>query len=127
MKLHRDNNSDSLNLIKAYTTGVITVNESSYQGSLIISPGAIVENWPPACHSDLNSEHCQQILDLGPEIILIGTGKRQHFPAPAILQPLINSGVGVEIMATDSACRTYNILAGEGRNVVAGLIVITAD
>lgn len=127
MKLHRDDNSDGLNLIKAYTTGAITINETSHQGSLIVCPGTIVGNWAPACHGDLNNEHCQQILDLEPEIILIGTGKLQHFPAPAILQPLLNSGIGVEIMATDAACRTYNILASEGRHVVAGLIVIAAD
>ena len=127
MKLHRDDNSGSLNLIKAYTAGVITINETSHQGSLIVCPGTIVENWAPACHGDLNNKHCQQILDLEPEIILIGTGKLQHFPAPAILQLLINSGIGVEIMATDAACRTYNILASEGRHVVAGLIVIAGD
>jgi uncharacterized protein len=71
----------------------------------------------------LAADHFAAIVELAPEIVLLGTGARFTFPMPALLAPLYKAGIGVEAMDTPAACRTYNILLGEGRNVVAALIV----
>ena len=63
------------------------------------------------------------MVELAPEIVLLGTGAQFRFPEPALLAPLYKAGIGVEVMDTPAACRTYNILLGEGRNVVAALLV----
>jgi uncharacterized protein len=63
------------------------------------------------------------MVDLKPELILIGTGSRQHFPKPELLKALIQAKIGFEIMDSQAACRTYNILVGEGRRVLLALIV----
>jgi uncharacterized protein len=67
--------------------------------------------------------HIESLLALAPELVLIGTGQKQKFPGASILQPLIHAQIGYEIMDTGAACRTYNVLAGEGRKIVAGLIL----
>jgi len=72
---------------------------------------------------DLEVNHFSQIVDLKPELILIGTGSRQQFPKPELLKNLISAKIGFEIMDSQAACRTYNILVGEGRKVLLALIV----
>jgi uncharacterized protein len=72
---------------------------------------------------DLEVEHLQAVLALEPQIILLGTGERQVFPAPAIAAAVQAAGIGLEVMDTRAACRTYNVLVQEGRRVAAALIV----
>jgi uncharacterized protein len=76
-------------------------------------------------YADLEAHHFSQLIDLKPELILIGTGKRQRFPKPELLKALISAKIGFEIMDSQAACRTYNILVGEGRQVLLALIVET--
>jgi uncharacterized protein len=71
----------------------------------------------------LTAEHLAQLTAFPCDVLLLGTGRRQRFPAPALLRPLIESGRGYEIMDTAAACRTYNILVAEGRIVLAALII----
>ena len=73
--------------------------------------------------SELETEHFDVLARLGAEVAILGTGSRIVFPDPAIYAPLINSGVGMEVMDTPAACRTYNVLVSDGRKVVAGLIL----
>jgi uncharacterized protein len=73
---------------------------------------------------DFTVEDFIQLAILAPEIIVLGTGAKQHFPDYDLLQPLINKQIGLEVMATDAACRTYNILMSEGRRVAAALLMI---
>jgi uncharacterized protein len=123
LKIHLQNPESARHLIRAYQPAAITVGEEIYTRSLVVSPERLVTDWPPSRFVDLNAEHIEVLLTLSPELILIGTGLSQRFPSPGILQSVVRMGIGYEIMDTGAACRTYNVLAGEGRNVVAGLIV----
>jgi uncharacterized protein len=91
--------------------------------SVIVLPNQL-QGWPPGSFLELEEFHFQSLLDLEPEIVLIGTGDRLHFPAPYLVEPLLRHQIGVEFMNTAAACRTYNILVGEGRRVVAALLMI---
>ena len=91
--------------------------------SLIISPTQLIRNWPPQSFADLKAIHFEQISELEPEIVLFGSGDILRWPEPALLAPLIDDGIGIEIMDTGAACRTYNILMADGRNFVAALLV----
>jgi uncharacterized protein len=98
------------------------LNMETINGSFVLSPRHLLRDWVPASIDDLQAEHLEAILELQPELVLLGTGPRLTFPAPQILSALHRQRVGVEVMDTAAACRTYNILMGEGRFVVAGLM-----
>jgi uncharacterized protein len=115
-----------LNVIRAYAPGELTVNEEVYRGSLIVTPQRL-ESWAPQTFEELASAHFEPLVALGPEVVLIGTGRRLCFPPPDCLAPLIEAGIGYEIMDTGAACRTYNILVADGRRVVAALLMIEAE
>ncbi len=91
-------------------------------GSFIVSPRHLLRDWAPTHIDNLQAEHLNAILELQPELVLLGTGARLTFPAPQLLASLHRQRIGVEVMDTAAACRTYNILMGEGRFVVAGLM-----
>jgi uncharacterized protein len=112
------------NLIRAYVAGQITVNQDSYTRSLVVLPGQIVADWPPQTFEDMTAAHLAALVPLRPELVILGTGLRQRFPRAELLAPLAEAGIGWEIMDTGAACRTYNILMGEGRNVAAALLMI---
>lgn len=97
--------------------GVETVS-----GSFIVSPRHLLRDWAPTNIDSLSAEHLNAIIELQPELVLLGTGPRLIFPSPAILADLHRQRIGIEVMDTAAACRTYNILMAEGRFVVAGLI-----
>ena len=110
-------------LIKGYVKNRITIGDRTYRSSLIICPHRIIEDWQPASAGDLTEADFKMMLELDPELVLLGTGERLQFPHHSITQPLMRQSVGLEVMGTAAACRTYNVLAHEGRNVVASLIV----
>jgi len=112
------------NLIRTYTPGLISVNQDSYTRSLIVLPGQIVSDWPPQNFAELTAAHIGILVSLRPELLILGTGRRQRFPPAAVLAPLATAGIGWEVMDTGAACRTYNILMSEGRNVAAALLMI---
>ncbi len=116
--------SDSKYRIDAYEKGAITVNGERYTSSIIITPERLIPGWPPRRHADLASQHIEQIAVLEPEIIILGTGRILAFPPPGIFTAIEALNIGYEVMDTGAACRCYNLLAGEGRRVAAGLIVI---
>jgi len=91
-------------------------------GSVIISPATLIRDWPPDHVGALQKEHLEAITNLNPEVILLGTGERLNFPDPEILAVVQRRQIGIEVMDTAAACRTYNILMAEGRRVAAGLI-----
>ena len=114
--------SFATNSIRAYGDGEISVNEKVINHSVIITPD-IIQLWEPAHIDELTVEHCAEIGDFKPEVVIIGTGRKLQFPAAAVIAGLQTRGIGVEIMAHDAACRTFNILLGEDRRVVAGLLM----
>jgi uncharacterized protein len=91
-------------------------------GSFIISPRHLLRDWAPENIDNLQTEHLSAIIELQPELVLLGTGPQLTFPAHSILAEVHQQRIGIEIMDTAAACRTYNILMAEGRFVVAGLI-----
>ncbi len=92
--------------------------------SAVILPDVLLREWSPQSVAELTREHIQQLADLKPELALIGTGKQLQWPDRALLIPLMEAGIGYEIMDTAAACRTYNILSYEGRAVAAALMMI---
>ena len=92
------------------------------EGSFIVSPRHLLRNWAPENIDSLLADHLSAIIELQPELVLLGTGPQLKFPAHSILAEVHQQRIGIEIMDTAAACRTYNILMAEGRFVVAGLI-----
>ena len=122
MKFERDD-AAGRNTFTGYGEGHVVVNGKRHASSLVVSGDRLVTDWPAASVESLSADHLAAIVELKPEIVLLGTGARFTFPDPALLAPLHQAGIGVEVMDTPAACRTYNILLAEGRNVVAALIV----
>lgn len=91
-------------------------------GSFIVSPRHLLRDWPPTNIDNLLAQHIEAIIELQPELVLLGTGQQLIFPDQQVLADLHRQRIGVEIMDTAAACRTYNILMTEGRFVVAGMI-----
>ena len=111
----------NLNAITAYGEGFIAVNGERHSGSLIVLPERVLP-WDPTGFESMTEAHVAAIAALAPEVVLLGPGARQRFPHPSLLRPLADARIGVEVMDTHAACRTYNILVSEGRKVAAALI-----
>lgn len=122
MKLHADR-AEGVNVINAYTGDAVSVNGESYAHSILVSHVGPVQAWPVATLDDLQEAHFADILAAAPEVVILGSGPRQRFPHPALLRSLMAARIGVETMDTAAACRTYNVLAAEGRRVMAALLV----
>jgi len=103
----------------------IRVNEIFFNRPFIISGQRIVPEWNVASVEDINEESLQVLFDLKPEVILIGTGNQQVFLPPAAQVHFFRRNIGFEVMTTDAACRTFNVLIAEGREVVAALLPLT--
>ena len=114
--------SFATNSIRAYSDGEISVNEKTINRSVILTPD-LIQPWEPQHIDELTADHCRQLGELNPEIVIIGTGKTLKFPPPQLTVDLQTQGIGVEIMAHDAACRTFNILLAEDRRVLAALII----
>lgn len=124
MKLHAEPLT-TLNTVTAYGSGFVDINKIRYTGSVLVRPDADVEPWPAQSFAALEADHFARLLELQPELVLLGTGERQRFPHPRLLRPFAQARVGIEVMTTPAACRTYNILMAEGRRVVAALLLET--
>lgn len=122
MSLNLDENSATYQ-VRAYQPGLIQVNEQVFTSSIIITPERLINTWRPQHIEELQREDLAVIITLRPAILLIGTGHNLQFPHLDIYGDLINYGIGVEIMNTHAACRTYNALTSEGRSVAAALII----
>lgn len=129
MKLYQDNNAN-LNIVTGYGDDHVMVNKVRQDGNLILTADHIRTDWAPTARGDLaalSADDLAALVELRPEIALIGTGRRQRFPAPALLRPLIEARIGFEFMDLAAACRTYNILVGEGRSVAVALLFEAAN
>jgi uncharacterized protein len=110
--------------IRAYQPGHIQVNDRIFTHSLLITPNQLIDCWGPQTIAELTPAALQEAAMLNPHILLIGTGATQHLLAPELYGDLINQGIGIEIMSTSAACRTFNALIAEDRSVVAALIIL---
>ncbi len=101
------------------------VNARVLERSFAIAPDRLLEDWPaPAAAAALEPAHLEPLLALSPELLVLGTGERQVFPPAAVLAACLTRGVGIEVMDNAAAARTYHILAGEGRRVVAAFLLV---
>lgn len=121
MKLHLTQAAGN-QLITGYGEGWVAVNTIRYERSLIVLPERVIEDWNASDFDSLTVAHFERIAELKPEVVLLGTGKTHRFIHPRLTAPLTAIGVSVECMDTAAACRTYNILMAEGRNVATALI-----
>lgn len=109
--------------IRGYQPGKIQVNDEIYHRSIIISKDELITDWEPQNISELTAKSLACTTHLKPAILLIGTGEKHALIKPQIYGELINLGIGVEIMDTSAACRTFNALSAENREVVAALLI----
>ncbi|MDR4515006.1 Mth938-like domain-containing protein [Nitrosomonas sp.] len=122
MKLHLAN-FDQQYVFSGYGEGYVMVNQVRHEQNLIVFPNHIIEQWPVESIAQLNLEHFDSVLQHKPEIILLGTGAQLNFPDYVLMAKIIQSGTGFEVMDTQAACRTYNILVEEDRQVAAAIIL----
>jgi uncharacterized protein len=122
MKLHLAV-AGARNQFTGYGAGYVAVNQQRYEHAIVVTPDALHENWNVRGVESLDADAVQFLLTLKPEILLLGTGATQRFPSPAALREFAQAQIGVETMDTAAACRTFNILMAEGRNVVAAIMV----
>ena len=120
MKLHL-NQSPGINLFTEHGEHFVAINHVRHDTPLIVTPERIVSGWATGFDA-LTIDDFAALLSLDPKVVLLGTGRRQRFPAQKLLRPLIEAGVSIEPMDLPAACRTYNILALEGRAVAAALL-----
>jgi len=123
MKFHLQTGGGQ-NIIRTYGPGQITINQDVCIHSVIVLPERIIHDWAPQLFSELTADHFESIAALAPELVILGTGQHLRFPQPAVTVPLVQAHIGWEVMDTAAACRTYNILMGEGRRVAAALLMI---
>lgn len=112
-------------LVRHYSPGSLRVGETTYEHSLVITPRRGALRWDPQDFESLQAAHLEAFLEYEPrpELILLGTGTQQHFPPRDYIGPLINAHVGVEIMTSAAAARTWNIVLSEGRQALAALLI----
>jgi len=122
MKLEH-NIADSKYVIRSYNEKGIQVNNELLTQSFIIMPDQLIRSWQPNKISVLKPSDLEIIVDLKPEIILLGSGKKLSFPAAIQTVPATSKNIGFEVMDTHAACRCYSILISEGRNVAAAMIL----
>ena len=122
MKLQSDPHSGA-NTITGYGDGYVEINQTPYAHAVLLSSDGAISAWPVESFDSLKASDFDPMITLKPELILIGTGSRQRFPKPELLKSIFSAKIGFEIMDSQAACRTYNILVGEGRQVLLALIV----
>lgn len=143
MQINRDSDLNSYGIL-SYATGEVTVlvprrfdtqtddgtgaeaamRRESMRRSLLIMPELLLPDWPPQAWDELAPEHFEMLAAHRPEVVLFGAGARLRHPSPRLYAGLLRQGIGVEVMDTGSACRTYNFLMTDRRKVLAALLMI---
>lgn len=121
MKLHLQ--APAANIVTGSGPGWIRVGQTEHRANFVLLPDALVEGWAPQGFAALTEADFASLLQYRPEMVLLGTGARQQFVHPRLLQALAAARIGVEAMDTRAACRTFNILVAEDRRVAAALVV----
>lgn len=116
-----------LNAVTAYGADYVVVDERRLEQSFILTATQLIDNWKVRRISDIGDLGLDELATLDCDIVILGTGNTQHFPAPKLLQPLLAHRIGVEVMDNFAACRTYNILLAEGRAVALAVIMESAS
>jgi uncharacterized protein len=114
---------EGVNVISRVETSRVWVNATEWCRSVLVPWRGDAVAWPVARLNDLTESHFEQLLGLRPELVIFGSGARLRFVAPGLQRALISQRIGVETMDTAAACRTFNVLASEGRSVAAALLI----
>jgi uncharacterized protein len=114
--------ADGRNLFTAYGTDYVSINAQRHDNNILVLPDRLIPEWTSARFESLTCADLEYLAQIDAEIILLGTGFQLRFLSPELLQSLISSKKGLEVMDIHSACRTYNVLVGENRKVAAALI-----
>ena len=110
------------NIFTAHGEGYVQVNERRYEQPIIVMANQVISDWPAHSFASLTEASFSYFLSFKPEVVLLGTGNTHLFANPQLYRALSDAHIGVEFMSTPAACRTYNILMGEDRKVVAGIL-----
>lgn len=128
MKVEKDFlTGDTRQLVRAYEPGAVRVNEDVITQSFILTPEWLDTTWRPERFEDLQASDFDALIERDPELILLGTGRETRIPPQAILAQVMGRGIGLEFMDTGAACRTFNVLVGEERAVIAAMLMIEGD
>ena len=122
MKLDLERSSG--NIIRGFSGREVTVGNESFREPVIVTAERVIPDWSPPPVGELTLGDFARLLELEPEVILLGTGVEQRFPSIAVTTAILERGIGLEVMTTAAACRTYNVLASEYRRVVAALFIV---
>ena len=123
MKLHLSNPS-GIHTFTGYGEGYVMVDRQRHERNVVVMPDRILTDWGPEAFEQLAAADFDRLVELAPEIVLLGTGARLRFPRPELARRLHAARIGMEVMDIPAACRTYNILAAEERKVAAALLFI---
>jgi uncharacterized protein len=115
------------NAISRHEPGAVWVNNQRFEGSLLVPWKGPVQPWSAAGHGTIAATDFDEVLALKPELVIFGSGSRLRFVSAALYRGLIEARIGLETMDSAAACRTYNVLAAEGRSVVAALLPASVD
>ena len=116
-------NPDFIYVLRGISDVGVLVNQETISRSFLLTPNVIVQDWRPTSAADLLPEDLLALLELEPALVLLGTGPRQKFPSAAAMAALLTRGIGIEVMDSGAAARTFNVLATEGRKVVAAFLL----
>jgi len=123
MELSLDRPEDFL-FVRRADAHAVTVVDRQLTASFILARDRAIEDWGAADIAALTPRQVEPILALEPDVVLLGSGARQQFPSQAVLAEFLKRGIGVEVMDNAACARTWNVLAGEHRNVVAAFILL---
>lgn len=122
MQLSQEN-PDFNYVLRGVSAAGVLVNQETLERSFLLTPHVLVADWRPTAADQLTPDDMQAVIALEPALVLLGTGPRQRFPSPAVMASLLTRGIGIEVMDNAAAARTFNVLATEGRRVVAAFLL----
>jgi uncharacterized protein len=113
------------NVFTGHGDGFVRLGIVEYRENIVVTPEKIITGWAPGGFDALAAEDFTTLAELAPEVVLLGTGAAIRFPHPRLTTALTDARIGLEVMDTPAACRTFNILSAEGRKVVAAILIDT--
>lgn len=117
---HRDSH---VLTVKSYQDKEITINDQKLTQSFYLNQSSIFKTWPIHHISELTESLLSPLIELEPEVIILGSGKKQAFPSPSLVAMCAQNGIGLEVMNNASACKTYNVLTTEERSIILAIII----
>ncbi len=121
MKFHLQTGGSTT--VTGFGDGWVRIGATEYRENVVLTPDAVATGWGAGGFDALAPDDFTRLLEHHPEIVLFGTGATQRFPHPRLTAALAQAQIGIEVMDTRAACRTFNILTAEGRRVVAALLI----